>query len=321
MPSLRSWEDAYPPGTFTPGHDGVDDEDDRPLQFVEWPRRTRRSGQLGTVPYLHRWTERNGGLEPARPRLEIVGLPGGVTAVPVAANLTTGALVGWRGVVGAGRRLVIAPDDGGGAVALLDDEVSGRRDVSGRLFSVSSFTPGMPFTPEDVDAEPRLFDLVIGDNELRYLNAGLYDVDGIGHVGFALAPDELREGAFDETMFDRSLFPAGPVAALAMSWTERVPATFRVGVRRDVVVHQRASDPHVVDEVLDALGRGLDELRAAGVVAELDVRGLREEQAQQVRVSLPWVRVRPEQGPSGDGERLAVSARFGDSALGDSRFS
>lgn len=321
MPSLRSWEDAYPPGTFSPGHDGVEDEDERPLHFVEWPRRTRRSGQLGTVPYLHRWTERNGGIMTARPRLEIVGLPGDVTAVPIVANLTTGALVGWQGVVSAGRRLVIGSDDAGGAVAVLDDEVSGRREVSERLFSVSSLTPGVPFTPDDVDAEPRLFELVIGDNEMRYLNAGLYDVDGIDHVGFALAPDELREGSFDETTFDHALFPAGPVAAVAMSWTERVPATFRIVVRRDVVVHQRAADPHVVDEVFDALGRGLDELRAAGVMAELEMRGLREEQAQRVRVSLPWVRVRPEQGPSGDGERLAVSARFGDSPLGDSRFS
>ena len=206
-------------------------------------------------------------------------------------------------------------------VAELDDEVSGRRDVSDRLFSVSSFTAGVPFAPADVDAEPRLFALAQGDNELRYLNAGLYDVDGIGHVAFALAPDDLREGAFDRTTFDHSLFPAGPVAFLAMSWVERVPATFRVGVRRDIVVHQRAADSAIVGEVADALTRGLAELRAAGVVAEMEPQGLREEQRQEARVALPWVRLRPEVAPSGDGERLAVSARFGDSPLGDSRFS
>jgi hypothetical protein len=334
LPSLRTWEAAYPDGTFAPGHDGVDDEGAQPLRFVEWPRRTRRSRQLGTVPYLHRWTERNGGVFAATPRLEIVGLPGGRTAVPIVANLSAGALIGWRGVIGAGRRLVIraVDEDGeggagagevGGAVAVaeLDDEVSGRRDVTDRLFSVSSFTPGRPFPPEDIDAEPRLFALVQGDNDLRYLNAGLYDVDGIGHVGFALAPDDLREAAFDATTFDHSLFPAGPVAALAMSWVERVPATYRVGVRRDVVVHRRVADPGIVGDVADALARGLDELRAAGVVAELDLHGFEEGQRQRVRVALPWVRLRPEPGPSGDGERLAVSARFGASPLGESRFS
>ena len=156
--------------------------------------------QLGAVPYLYRWTEHNGGVFAAAPRVEIVGLPGGLTAVPIVADLTAGALIGWRSVVGAGRRLVIRPADDdappgeGGVVAELDDEVSGRRDVSDRLFSVSSFTAGVPFTPADVDAEPRLFAFVQGDNELRYLNAGLYNVDGIGHVAFALAPDDLPRG-------------------------------------------------------------------------------------------------------------------------------
>ena len=64
------------------------------------------------MPYLYRWTEHNGGVFAAAPRLEIVGLPGGLTAVPIVADLTAGALIGWRGVVGAGRRLVIrAADD------------------------------------------------------------------------------------------------------------------------------------------------------------------------------------------------------------------
>ena len=73
LPRLRDWEQAYPPDTFAPGHDGIDDgapDDggaDPPLRFVEWPRRTRRSVQLGAVPYLYRWTEHNGGAVPGRP--------------------------------------------------------------------------------------------------------------------------------------------------------------------------------------------------------------------------------------------------------------
>lgn len=321
LPSLRAWQDAYPDDTFAPGHDGIDDEGSQPLRFVEWPQRHRRSTQLGIVPHLYRWTERNGGVFAASPRIEIIGLGDQRTAVPIVANLTTGQLVGWRGVIGTGRRLVIRADDDDTVIAELDDEVSGRRDVSDRLFSVSHVEQGAPIGPADLDAVPQLFDLLQGDNELRYLNAGLYDVPGLDNVGFALAPDDLREGVFDQTTYNHSLFPAGPVAVLAMTWTERVPATFRIVMRRDVVLHRRDVVDPLAGEVADALARGLDELRAAGVVAELEVRGMHEAQPQRVRVALPWVRLRPQVAPSGDGERLAVSARFGDSPLGDSRFS
>ena len=106
-----------------------------------------------------------------------------------------------------------------------------------------------------------------------------------------------------------------------MTWTERVPATFRVGMRRDVVVHRTGADPQIVDDITDALRRGLDELRAAGVVAELAPHGLHDEQRQHARVSLSWVRVPPERAPSGSDRRFAVSARFGESPLGESRYS
>jgi hypothetical protein len=317
LPSPRAWTDAYPPETFTPGHDGIDDRGSYPLRFVEWPRLVRHSA-LGAVSYLHRWTERNGGVFAAVPTVEITGLPGGRTAVPIVANLSAGALVGWRGVVGAGRRLVIRQTDAG-VVAELDDEVSGVRDVTDRLFSAHRNAAGLDVA--ELDAEPELFALAQGDNELRYLNAGFFDVAGLDHTSFALAPAELREGVFDETTFDHSLFPGGPVAGLAMFWTERVPATFRVELRRDVVVHRRGADTQLVDDVTDTLRRSLDELRAAGVVAELAPRGLHETQRQHARVSLPWVQVPLERGPSGSGGQFAVGARFGASPLGDSRYS
>ena len=332
LPPLRAWKDAYPETTFELGHDSVrDDPADphQPLQFVEWPERRRRSSQLGSVPYLHRWTERNGGIFPTSPRIEVVGLTGGRTAVPIVANLTTGQAVGWRGVVGTGRRLVIRRR-GDATVAELDDELGDRLDVSDRLFSVSGLRTGEPFGPDDLDDVPHMVQLAQGDNELRYLNAGLHDVDGLDHVAFALAADDLVEGAFDRTAFDRSLFPAGPVAGLAMTWVERAPATFTVRLRRDVVVHNGAPDVDLANElanelateVVDALARGLDDLRAAGVVAELELRGrLRDQQPQRARVHLPWIRLRPEVGPSGDADRLAVSARFGESPLGSTRFS
>jgi hypothetical protein len=318
LPAVDTWEDAFAPPPEGQPH--------RKLGFVEFPAGHHRSAALalagGKVPYLFRWTERNGGLDPAPARVSVTGLGGFRTAVPVIANLTTGDLVGWAGVVGTGRRLAIGPGpDGRSATAVLDDEVSGRVDVSSRLFSVSGYEPGQPFGPGDLDPVPQAVLLERGDNDLRYLSVGLYDVRGLDHVFFALAADALREGIFDDTRFDEALFPGGTVAGLDMDWDERAPATFRVRVPRGVIVE----DPGIAGtgtfaDVHSTLRASLDELRAAGVRAELELVGLRETQDQRVRAQLPWVSLPREVGPSGEGEELARSGQFGESALDESRF-
>jgi hypothetical protein len=201
----------------------------RPLQLVENPFRTRRSATLaathGRVPYLFRWEERNQGLVDTVARFTVTGLHGGRTAVPLLANMTTHDLIGYQGVLRVGQRLELMPaDDELGtraARAVLDG-----RDVTDRIFSVSDFELGVPFNPPDRDAHPQLTRLARGPNEWTFLSVGLYDVDGLDRVFYAIADDALREGSFDSTFFDHSVFPSGAVAALELEWTEVEPASF-----------------------------------------------------------------------------------------------
>jgi hypothetical protein len=94
-----------------------------------------------------------------------------------------------------------------------------------------------------------------------------------------------------------------------------------VQVPRAVVVEDPSvTGEGVLDEVHSALRVSVEQLKAAGVRAELELVALRERQPHEARVRLPWIRVRPQIAPSGEGESLALGGRFGESALDGSRF-
>jgi hypothetical protein len=322
VPGLRrfSLNEAFEEQPEHPGY--------RPLQLVENPLRVRRSATLeaqgGRVPYLQRWEERNLGLSDAVARLAITGQPQERTAVPVVVNLTTGDLIGYAGVLRVGQRLELepAPDEpaeGRRATALLDGV-----DVTERIFSVGGFIPGVPFAPDDLDEEPLLPRLARGSNRWLFLSVGLYDVRGLNRVFFAIADEALREGVYDSTYFDHAVFPSGVVARLALEWTEVEPASFQVRVPRCVVLEapEIAGVPEgpAHERLADGLRAAIAEIRAAGVRAEVLLDPFVETQPQRVRVTLPWIVVPSERGPSGEGETLALGARFGESALDRARF-
>jgi hypothetical protein len=195
--------------------------------------------------------------------------------------------------------------------------------VTGRIFSVSGFRPGVPFDPPDRDAVAQLPRLVRGTNRFAFLSVGLYDVEGLDHVFYAIADEALREGSYDDTFFDDSVFPSGPVAALELEWTEVEPASFEVHVPRYVVVAEQemtsAAGP-VHELVAEALRETIAEIHAAGVLARVIFDPSRETQSQRVRATLPWVVMRPETAPSGEGAQVAFGGRYGESGLDVSRF-
>jgi hypothetical protein len=298
----------------------------RPLELVENPGRLRRSRSLaalgGRVPYLHRFQERNDGLMDTVVTVAITGFPSGRTAVPLVVNTTTGDLVGYAGVLGVGRQLTLEPLDEPGARAvraLLD----GTYDVTERVFSVSGFEPGVPFSPEDLDPDPLLPRLARGANDLVYLSVGLFDVRSLDHIFYAIADDELREGVYNTTSFDHALFPSGPVAHLELAWTELEPASFEVRVPRGIVVEapELGGLPEGLAHELIArvLAATVQEIRAAGVRAAVHLEPFREEQVQRVRATVPWVVVPGEHGSPGGGEEVALGARFDEAALGIGR--
>jgi hypothetical protein len=297
----------------------------RPLALVENPERLRRSASLagiaGRVPYLHRWEERNDGLADTVATFAVTGFPGGRTAVPLVVNLTTGDLIGYAGVLRVGRRLTLEAA-GAGDPRLVRASLDGD-DVTGRVFSVSGFRAGVPFEPDDLDPAPLLPRLARGPNRWVFLSVGLFDVRGLNHVFYAIAGDDLREGEFDDTFFDRAVFPSGPVAGLEMAWTEVEPASFEVRVPWGVVAEAPElaglPDGPAHDRLADALSASVDGLRAAGVRARVVFEPFTDTQPQSVRATLPWVVIDPERGPLG-GDELELGARFGESALDRTRF-
>jgi hypothetical protein len=295
-----------------------------PLALVENPERLRRSRALaalgGRVPYLCRWQERNGGLEHAVATFAVTGFPEGRTAVPLLVNVTTGDLIGYGGVLGVGRRLTLEPADGTTHSRPVRALLDGVHDVTARVFSVSGFELGVPFTPADLDPEPLLPRLARGANDLLYLSVGLFGVRGLDHVFYAIADAALREGVYNETFFDHALFPSGPVALLEMAWTEVEPASFEVHVPRGVVALAPELEGLPVHElVASALESTIQEIRAAGVRAAVRFEPFREVQPQQVRVTVPWVVLPREVATAGGGEDLDFGARFGESLLGAGR--
>jgi len=323
VPGLARYgaEGAFAPDPDVPAY--------RPLVLAENPPRLRRSGPLrarrGRVPYLFRWEERNRGMAETVVTCTITGMPDGRTAVPIVANLTTGDLVGYGGVLGVGQRLRVEPAAGGGAggepraARATLTTLHGERDVTARLFTFGGYLPGAVFTPADLDPAPRLARLARGQNAFVYLSAGLFGVDGLDHVFFAIAGDDLREGLFDRTGFDRSVFPSGTVAGLDLEWTELEPASFEVRVPRYVVIAPEGAEG-IHAELADALVAGVDRLHAAGVRAQVRFEPFVEAQGQADTVQLPWVVLPPEGGPVGAVARLDLGARFGESTFATTRF-
>lgn len=296
----------------------------RPLSFREFPPRRRQSAALaardGQLPVLFRWTESNRGIDHCVPRFRITGMPGRRTTVPLLANLTTREMILFADRLVAGSELEILPDEGDNprrARAVLDGV-----DATERLHSLSGFELGVPFDPSQYDSDPLLPRLPRGDNEWLFLSVGLYDVRGLDHFFFALADADLREGRFDETRFDRSLFPSEPRARVEMAWTEQEPASFEIEVPRWIVIEPPGAAPEQRPHLLVAEGleHAVARLHAAGVRATLRFAPFVETQTQRARHTLPWIWLDPEDGPAGTSDTVEFGFHFGETGLGHGRF-
>lgn len=293
----------------------------RPLRLIENPPREKQSTTLlargGRVPYLYRWTESNRGLSDTVARFTLTGLEGGRTAVPIVANLTTGDMFGYMGTLRFGQTLVFTmpdvpdPQNPRASVATVNGH-----DAGASVFSMSDFVLGVPFTKDELDSQPRLPRMVRGANEWISISAGFYGVKGLDHFSFAIAGEQLREGVFDQTFFDESVFPSGTVVQMQMNWTETEPASFEVHVPRYITVAPGLS---MHEQVADGLSESIMELHAAGVRADVVFDPFLEMQPQKVSGRVSWVVIDPEPGPAGR-DQVSVGARFGDSPLGASRF-
>ena len=297
----------------------------QPLELVENPVRRRVSTTLATrrnrTPYLLRWTETNKGLDETFAEIDLRGVFGGRTAVPVLVNITTGELIGFRDVLRFGQRLRIRLAEGAKPIDRIATAMLDGNDVTDRTFSVAGFQLGVPFQTSQIQTATRLPRLVRGPNDWIFLSVAHFDVKGLNRAFLAIADAKLYEGVFDETSFDDSLFPSGELAWISMEWNETEPAVFEVRVPRSTVVEPATTvadeAPHAVIErgLTDSLRR----LHAAGVRSAVRFEPFVERQRQEETFTLPFVVFDPERAPAGT-DAAAVGGRYGETRLGFTRF-
>jgi hypothetical protein len=293
----------------------------RQLELVENPPVSRQSVVLaargGNVPYLFRWEDVNRGMRESIPTLFVSGVIGRRSVCPVLVNRTTGELIGFRGRVPFGHTLTIASAGDTSEPRLATATLNGA-DVTAQVFSMDGFRMGVPFQLSDLAPKPLLPRLARGANEWVFLSVALYDAHGLDRFFSAIAGETLREGVFNQTHFDQSLFPSGTMANLAVEWTEAQPASFEVRVPRFLVREPAETEMHGL--VSDALEESVGELRAAGVRSAVRFMPFAEKQTQRIKVTMPWVVLDPQKGSAGESEDLALGAQFGESPLGSTRF-
>jgi len=293
-----------------------------PLRLIENPPVARVSQDLaarnGRVSHLFRWRDTNRGLDDAWPDIRIAGVAGKLTAGPVLLNTTTGDLLGYRGRLKLGQslRISITPDKSPQAQGTLDDQ-----DVSDLLFSVANYQMGQPLDKAVTPAHmPRL---ARGANDWVFFLLGEYGLRGLNSFGFGMPSDEMEEGVFNESRFDRALFPAGTKAQLSIAWDETQPAAFTVEVPRRIVIDpggvlQGGQTAYGAAEA--ALRSSIAELHAAGVQSQVQFSPFTEHQSQSDRCRILGVWIPAEIGPSGRTDDVSQGGRFGEPALGGTRF-
>lgn len=288
--------------------------------LVEQPprRREARAPLQGGIEPLHRFTVRQTGLDPTLTGALLTGLPEGRECAPVIANLTTRQALIFRGVVGVGERLWITPDGADRLHARLE-----ARDVDAQVVSVNAFEPGRPWDEAAVLSPARSLTLVPGDNDLWFLPVAHFDVEGLDRFLLALADLEQREGVWDRTLFDHSLFALDPAVTLHLAWTESEPAAFEVRLPAGTMLHrpgELADTLATRDELATSLDRSLGRLRPAGVRAAVVLGEFSEVQrAAEHLVSRQPVVVR-EVGPTGADSLPDAGGVFGTTPFDESTY-
>jgi hypothetical protein len=267
--------------------------------FVENPKR-RGYGRVpaaGGIEPLHQFSVVNRGLDETAAALLLTGLPSAPESVPVVANVTTGEAIAFLGDVPPGARLWVRAEEDGSATARLE-----RADVTGRLRSVGPVAPGKPWGPPDVRVPAQALRLARGRNDLWFLPVAHFDERGLDRFLLALADLAMRQGRWDETAFDHSLFFQEAAVVLRLTWVETAPATFRLELPGGAML----SRPGDLDDALEdrellatSLDAGVTRLRAAGVDGRAAFVPYTETQGQHDAVVAVLPHVVREPGPTG----------------------
>ena len=299
---------------------------DRPVLIENPPRReTQRIVDAMGVEPLYQFSIEQRGLNDSFASLLYVGIPGQQEFVPTVVNVTTGQAIVYLGSVPAGKRLWIRPRPDGQVEALLEGE-----DVTDLVYSVSNVAPGSAWQLDDVESPAFPLMLSRGINDLWFLPIAHFDAPGLDRVLLALSSLDMRQGRFNETLFERSLFYQDPGVSLFLSWLETEPASFEVrlpaqALRRRVAVgentpQRRSSAVEKRDVLLGALNQGIRKMKGAGIEGNVVFQTITERQQQLDRLTMVMpVRV-SEAGVTGTDRLVNAGGSFGVTDFDDSTY-
>ena len=272
-------------------HTGPDGPPDRPA-FVEFPRRRRRLAEAettrGMLRPLAKVRVENRGLFPVPLQGVIRGVRGARTAVPLIANLTTGQVMVYRGLLACGQSLTIGATPEGRFTAHRDGV-----DVAEAVTTASGFAPGARFTPVIPDPDPRAVTLARGENLLWVFPLALFDAPSLGTGVFAMPSADVSHGRWEgkdttrHPPFGKALFEQPPALSLDLFWDEHAAARFRFDIPAGVVRRPagRPDDARTERERLFTLMQeAIAILCAAGVEGHVEPRPLRTTQRQHDRM-------------------------------------
>jgi len=278
--------------------------------------RVARLPAAGGLEPLARLTVTNGGIDPAPWAVVLTGTHGAEYA-PFLANRTTGDAVVFRGRIGLGQVLVIAPraEDRTLLRAALDGaDVSDQLDTYPALVATTA-------GPGQKSPQPQALRLARGANEFWFLPLAHYDTPGLDRYLLALAGDALRTGRFDETDFDSALFAQPPEVSATLLWAEAAPATFEVHLPAwALTAPAGATDSAVAarERLATALDPAVANAAAAGVATDVVLDTLAERQGSRDRLVAVFPRVLREVGPTGADQLTDASGAFSVTRFDDS---
>lgn len=209
-------------------------------------------------------------------------------ATPCVVNSTTGQGVVFQGIIKPGQRLWIKAEGPDALSAQLEHQ-----DVTHRFASFSNWEPGQPLTAESWDDTPKPLALQVGMNQLSFFPLAQFDQPGLDRYLLAMPDTKLRQGRFNQGIFDQALFHQERRVRIQVTWVEKKRATFVVklpmaAMLRDNTLSAEDAD-HARTRLVVSLDHGVKRLKAAGVDAAVEPKHHREGQRQMdfLRMIMP----------------------------------
>jgi len=299
---------------------------ERPVFVENPPKRLFKHvpGPSGLEP-LHQFTIDQKGLDESLTSLLYTGIPGPREFCPTLINVTTGQALVYLGEVPIGERLWIRPLPDGQIEAELEGE-----DVSANVYSVSQVTPGTAWEVDETQSPAETLRLARGINQLWFLPIAHFGAPGLDRVLLALGGLDLKQGRYDLTNFDQSLFYQDPGVTLFMSWLETQPAAYEVhlpspSLRRRIAIGENTVEAReealaMRDTLQSALTSGVNKLKGAGIEASVHFIEFQERQQQLDRLTMIQPIKLSDAGTMGTDRVVDAGGTFGVTDFNDSTF-